>query len=41
MDLKKLAPLVDPFFTTFQMPQFFQPQSSGSFGTSLRGCEGW
>jgi hypothetical protein len=29
MALKKLAPLVDLFFLTFQMPQFFRSQWSG------------
>jgi hypothetical protein len=39
MVLKKLAPLIDPFFATSQTPQFFQSQWSGSFDSSPPYCE--
>jgi hypothetical protein len=39
MTFKKLAPLVDPFFETSQMPQFSQSQWSGSFDSSPPCCE--
>jgi hypothetical protein len=39
--LKKLAPLIDPFFTTFQMPHSFRSQLSGSFDSSPPYCEEW
>jgi hypothetical protein len=41
MALKKLAPLIYPFFATSQMPQFFQSQWSRSFDSSPPCCEEW
>jgi hypothetical protein len=35
MVLKKLSPLVDPFFSTSQLTQFSQSQWSGSFDSVL------
>jgi hypothetical protein len=35
MALKKLAPLIDPFSATSQIPQYFQSQWLGSFDSSL------
>jgi hypothetical protein len=39
MALKKLTPLIDQFFVTFQMPQPFRSQWSGSFDSSPPCCE--
>jgi hypothetical protein len=41
MVLKKLAPLVNPFFVTFQMLQSFRSQLSGSLCSSPPCCEEW
>jgi hypothetical protein len=41
MVLKKLSPLVDLFFMTFQMPQSFRSQLSGSLCSSPLCCEEW
>jgi hypothetical protein len=34
-----LVPIADPFYATFQMPQSFLSQWSGSFGSSPPCCE--
>jgi hypothetical protein len=39
MVLNKLAPIIDPFFMTSQMPQFSQSQWLGSFDSSPPCCE--